>query len=573
MSEQKNYYTDERNVQILISLLKEHGIRRVIASPGTTNMTFVGSIQNDPFFQIWSCVDERSAAYIACGMAEETGEPVVLSCTGATASRNYMSGLTEAFYRKIPILAITSHRGLHQIGHLKDQQIDRRNHPNDIVVESVVMPIVKDNIDEQFCVIECNKAILALTMNGGGPVHIDLHTTYSRNFSIKELPNVRIIHRHTSFSEWPKLPQGKTAIFCGVHHEFSSQQTQAIDAFCESNNSVVFSSHISGYHGKYKINWALVMGQIQKAPNLCELDTLIQIGEIPGDTYNNFKPKQVWRVSEDGAIRDMFGKLTDVFQTQEDVFFKHYTKSVSQPNDSYYRNCKNEYEKIYSLIPELPFGNIWIAQQLAPRLPQYCEIHFGILNSLRSWSFFLIHESIIGKCNVGGYGIDGGVSSLIGASLTNPQKLFYGVFGDLAFFYDINALGNRHLGNNVRIILINNGKGAEFRNYGHPCFSYGEATDTYLAAAGHFGNQSKTLIRHYATDLGFDYYSASSKDEFLKHIDKFISTERNNKPIIFEIFTDSTKESESLKIIRNLLFKEPSMSNIIKSKIASIIKK
>ena len=128
----QKYYTNERNVQIMIALLKEHGIHKVIASPGTTNMTFVGSIQNDPFFQIWSCVDERSAAYMACGMADETGEPVVLSCTGATASRNYMSGLTEAFYRKLPVLAITSHRGDSDIGHLKDQQIDRRSLPKDI---------------------------------------------------------------------------------------------------------------------------------------------------------------------------------------------------------------------------------------------------------------------------------------------------------------------------------------------------------------------------------------------------------------------------------------------------------
>ena len=104
----KKYYTSERNVQIVIALLKAHGIKRVIASPGTTNMTFIGSIQNDSWFEIYSSVDERSAAYLACGLAAETGEPVVISCTGATASRNYMPGLTEAYYRKLPVLAITS---------------------------------------------------------------------------------------------------------------------------------------------------------------------------------------------------------------------------------------------------------------------------------------------------------------------------------------------------------------------------------------------------------------------------------------------------------------------------------
>lgn len=71
-------------------------------------MTFIGSIQNDSWFEIYSSVDERSAAYLACGLAAETGEPVVISCTGATASRNYMPGLTEAYYRKLPVLAITS---------------------------------------------------------------------------------------------------------------------------------------------------------------------------------------------------------------------------------------------------------------------------------------------------------------------------------------------------------------------------------------------------------------------------------------------------------------------------------
>ena len=192
------HYTDERNVQIVISLLKQHGIHRVIASPGTTNMTFVGSIQNDPYFQIWSSVDERSAAYLACGMASETGEPVVLSCTGATASRNYMPGLTEAYYRKLPVLAITSHRGDYQIGQLCDQQIDRRNIPNDIAVESVVVPMVKDASDEKYCIDNANRAILALTTNGGGPAHINMFTAYSQNFSVESFkvhPTFRVIRQ------------------------------------------------------------------------------------------------------------------------------------------------------------------------------------------------------------------------------------------------------------------------------------------------------------------------------------------------------------------------------------------
>lgn len=181
----KKYYTNERNVQIVIALLKAYNIRKVIASPGTTNMTFIGSIQNDPFFEIYSSVDERSAAYIACGLAAESGEPVVISCTGATASRNYMPGLTEAYYRKLPILAITSHRGDASIGHLVDQQIDRRNIPNDIAMTSVTVPLVKEIADGCYCMNEAIKAILALRQHGGGPAHINMHTGYSLDFQLK----------------------------------------------------------------------------------------------------------------------------------------------------------------------------------------------------------------------------------------------------------------------------------------------------------------------------------------------------------------------------------------------------
>ena len=93
------YYSAERNVQILVSLLKQHGIKKIIASPGTTNMPFVASVQYDKWFDVISCVDERSAAYMACGLAAESGEPVVITCTGATASRDYFPAITEAHYR------------------------------------------------------------------------------------------------------------------------------------------------------------------------------------------------------------------------------------------------------------------------------------------------------------------------------------------------------------------------------------------------------------------------------------------------------------------------------------------
>ena len=568
--EQKRFYTNERNVQIVIALLKAHGIHRVIASPGTTNMTFVVSIENDPWFHIWSSVDERSASYLACGMAAETGEPVVISCTGATASRNYMPGLTEAYYRKLPVLAITSTRGNYKIGHLIDQQIDRRNIPNDIAIESVTIPMVKDYEDERFCEIEANKAILALKLNGGGPVHINMYTRYSHDFSVREIPHVNTIYRHTIYDkEWPSIPHdGRIVVRIGSHADFTDEQTRAIDEFCATYDAVVCCDHTSGYRGKYEVHGQLVFGQQMWQSSLRNTNLCIHIGEVSGDQFC-VNAKHTWRVSPDGALRDTFGNLRRVFMMHEIDFFNHYKKKDCNHTE-YLDSLNKEIDEIKNKVPNLPFSNIWMAQQMHDKLPKGCEIHFGIYHSLRSWNFFKLPMGIQAKCNVGGFGIDGGVSSMIGASLSNSDKLFFGVFGDLAFFYDMNVIGNRHVGNNVRILLINNGKGNEFRNYGHPCFFLGDEADKYIAAAGHYGNMSNLLVKNYAENLGYDYLKAANKEEFISVIEHFLSPHIGDRPILFEVFTETDDESNALETILNIVIDQKAQ---IKSNIKKAVKK
>lgn len=547
------HYTDERNVQIVIALLKAHGIRRVIASPGTTNMTFVVSIENDPWFQIWSSVDERSAAYLACGMAAETGEPVVISCTGATASRNYMPGLTEAYYRKLPVLAITSTRGNHKIGHLIDQQIDRRNIPNDIAMESVTIPMVKEKEDERVCEIEANKAILALSLNGGGPAHINLYTKYSQNFNIQKIPQVNPIYRHTIFdTNLPTIPtDGRIIVYVGSHANFSERLTKAVDKFCATYDSVVLCDHTSGYRGKYEVHYQLICGQKQWHSPFASANLCIHIGEVSGDQFY-IKANHTWRISPDGALRDTFGNLRRVFMMPEEVFFERYASENANYTDLF-ESMTEEVKTIKEKIPELPFSNIWIAQHMADKLPTNSELHFGIYHSLRSWNFFKLPKGIQAKCNVGGFGIDGGMSAMIGASFTRPDKLFFGIFGDLAFFYDMNVLGNRHVGHNVRILLINNGKGNEFRNYNHPCYFLGDEADKFVAAAGHYGNKSYKLIRDYAENLGYEYMSAKNKEEFNTVIDRFLTSQITNHPMLLEVFTETENESDALKQTLNII--------------------
>lgn len=207
--DKNHFYTSERSIQILISLLKQHGIKKVVASPGTTNITLVASLQQDDWFEMYSSVDERSAAYIACGMAAESGEPVVLSCTGATASRNYIPGLTEAYYRKLPVLAVTSTQDISRIGHHIAQVIDRRIIQNDIALLSEHISVTDDITAEWSNTIKINRALLELRHRGGGPVHINLTTTYSLDYSVKKLPQARLIRRIMPQDIFPELPKGR----------------------------------------------------------------------------------------------------------------------------------------------------------------------------------------------------------------------------------------------------------------------------------------------------------------------------------------------------------------------------
>lgn len=540
------HYSAERNVQMVLALFKAYGIKRVIASPGAINIPVVASMQQDPYFEMKSCVDERSAAYMACGWAEETGEPVVLSCTGATSSRNYMPGLTEAFYRKLPIIALTSSRDISRIGHLMPQVTDRTAHPNDIVVDYAHVQTIKDETDDWDVNIKINRALNNLKY---GPVHINITDAISKEYDVVELPKVNVIRRYTLKDVMPQLPKGKIAIFCGEHKAWTKEETDAVDAFCACNDAVVMVDHTSKYHGRYRILYSVIGAQRGYSSSIPNFDLVIHIGEVSG-AYQMFgvgkRAKRCWRVNPDGAYRDFFKNLSGVFQMDEMDFFKHYTLENYTPNDSLLQVCQKEFQKITASIPEMPFSNLYLGQKLGMALPDDSILYLGILNTLRTWNFSEINPRVRVYSNVGGFGIDGTLSAAIGSSFANPQRLTFVVLGDLSFFYDMNSIGNHCLGKNLRVLLVNNGKGIEFRHLNHQAAFMGDDADDFVAAAGHWGNQSHDLVRHYAQDLGFKYLSASNKDEFEDVYRDFLDTAYNERPILFEVFTTTEDEQECL---------------------------
>lgn len=547
-------YTDEKNALALMAMLKKHGISRVIASPGGTNFQLVGSMQNDSYFKLFSAVDERHAAYLACGMALEANEPVVLSCTGATASRNYYSGLTEAYYRKLPILVVTSSQPDDHFGQLFAQMTDRHHPPLDVVRYQENCPVARTDCDMRECARRISKAILELERHGGGPVHLNLVSSFSSNFGVRDLPDFPALGRVSAENDnWPTIPQNaKVLVWIGAHRRFSAGEERTISDFAEKYDAVVIGDHTSNYHGVNGLASSLLCSQgIGDNPNYRALkpDLIVHVGEVSGDipttSYLECQA-EVWRVNPDGEFRDRLYALSTVFEMTEMKFFSHYAsleKDAAKP--VFAKDWIDADMRLRKRIPDVPFSNIWIAGRLCERLPDGCVCHSGILNSLRSRNMTPIRRGIEEHSAVGGFGIDGCVSSLVGASLVNAKRMCFGVFGDLSFFYDLNAIGNRHIGSNLRILVVNNGAGAEFNHYSCGASVFGAHTNDYIAAGGHFGNKSPALVRHLAEDLGFAYLAATDKESFLKGVESFVGPSEN--PIIFECFTDMKDEADALK--------------------------
>lgn len=563
--------TDERNAQILIQVLKAHGIKKVIASPGTTNACLVSSMQSDPFFEIYSAPEERSGAYMACGMAAESGEPVVLSCTGATASRNYMPALTEAFYRKLPILTVTSSRRNAYIGHNCDQVTDRTVLPNDVAKISVQMPIVLDDVSEWNCIINANKAVLELYHRGGGPAHINLETTYSKK-KVADIQPVRIIRRFMKYDEFPNITAQRVCIFVGAHVEMDDKLERAISEFCKKYNGIVLCDHTSNYRGEYRAFCNIVADQYYWKSTIQNVELMVHIGDISSSDYK-IQAKEVWRVNPDGEIRDTFQKLYNVFEMKEVEFFEYYNKKKQDYSNSELLIAYHQEEKeILSRMPEFPFSNIWIASVTAKKLPSNSVLHLGIRNSLRSWNYFDTQGTVTGYSNTGGFGIDGSLSTVIGAALCHPDRLYYCVLGDLAFFYDMNALGNRHVPSNIRILVVNNGLGFEMKfpaSWGYSIAnSIGVSEDNYVCAAGHYS--SPDLIKSYVYGLGFEYLKVSTKEQYLDCLPKIVSNEKQDRTLVVEIVVNSENEDAALNLIGSIMVDE---SNVAKAAIKKAIGK
>ena len=327
----------------------------------------------------------------------------------------------------------------------------------------------------------------------------------------------------------------------GQSQPVNEEERQVIESFASKYNCAIAVESTSNLKCKGTINTWLISQVLTKemfieyAPDLVISFGGNYVSKIKNLLKNCPVNFEHWTVNEEGAVVDQFKKLTRVFECSTMEFFTYFDENGGQPLE------KNEYlelwkSKIDSLgMPDFPFSNNYAMQELIKRLPRNSLLHLGNGMSVHLAQLFPLDESIVSYCHSSTTTIDGTLSTFIGQAAISKKQCFMFI-GDLGFFYDMNALWNRYVGKNVRILLSNNEGGETFH------WNNAREIDTVNlhTAAEHF-----TEAKGWVESRGFTYLSAHNKEEFDALLPEFMSEEVEG-PIFFELFTKKETDARIL---------------------------
>lgn len=547
-------YTEIKSYQIIIQLLKEHGIRHCVLSAGSRNVPFVHSVEEDPFFICYSITDERSAGYFALGLSQRIHAPVVISCTSSTATCNYWPPVAEAYYQHVPLIVLTGDRDYEMLGQWEDQMIDQVGMFDRHVRKSVNLPIIRNDDDYIYCRRLVNEALLELNHNGTGPVHINIPMKYySTTFPFRSLPKVQSIQRvdwNSSEEQWQRKINQLTAakrilVVCGQESSVSTEQLQQMTTFFHKFNTSIAADYMSNIECEGTFNPSVCMDTRYVNDRTFEKllpDIVISFG---GMVFSGIKAMLLryhgryehWLVQEDGQVCDLFKSLTTIFACSPEFFFTYFNNHVSDEtkNDMQYNSAIQSYANSVR-YPDFEWSNIYAIKNVVTRIPSGSLLHLSINNAIRITNFFKLQPQIRVYANIGTHGIDGCLPSFLGQAVADSKVLSYLVIGDLSFFYGMNVLRSRHINSNVRILLLNNHGGEEFYYNG---MWRNRASDLHTTA------RHNAKAEDWAKSCGFTYLTASDKQSYDRALELFMNT-NSSKPILFEVFTEMSSDAQAI---------------------------
>ena len=249
------------NVQLVAETFLAANIQHIVLSPGSRNGALTMQFANDDRFITHSIIDERSAAFVALGIAQKLRQPVVICCTSGSAAANYYPAVTEAFYQNIPLIILTADRPEHLVDNFDGQTIRQKNLYQS---HSYYSTQLSEKDDTETLTENMLKVKDALTKSKQcmGPVHINMPfsepfygSTVEQLITIetllipeKEFPEIDIF----ALSRKWNLAQ-KKLVLVGLHPT-DKHFNQLINSLANDPSVVVLTEVTSNIHNNLFIN-------------------------------------------------------------------------------------------------------------------------------------------------------------------------------------------------------------------------------------------------------------------------------------------------------------------------------
>lgn len=456
---------------IISSLISQFGIKFVVGSPGSRNMPLLAAFRLNDNLKLKMVIDERSAAFNALGISSIDGSPVAVCCTSGSALLNYAPAVSEAYYRRVPLLVISADRPRDCLNQGEPQTIDQL-----AALDSITAGVFNvDPYDSQSVVERKVNEALWLLLKTSRPVH--LNVCISEPFFAPDYSQVKRTYRliepvvlnNTISKEsirhiGQKLSGKKILIYVGQHLP-DKILISAIARLSEMAGVVVAAESISNLHGCKNVIYGLESAfkrlTIQELTALCP-DLILMIGGTPtGRSFRNYVENffigELWRIGKEEEQNDLFQKCTKRIIADSSTFLKRIA-SVLRP--THQTDIFNNVWKRAAQQTIQPKGAKLISDILS-HIPQRCNIELSNGLTVR-YASLLPPSHHRYSANRGVNGIDGSTSVAIGASAAY-SGLTVLITGDMSAFYDVSAYFSPLVSPRFRAIVIANNGGGIFR--------------------------------------------------------------------------------------------------------------
>lgn len=542
----------------LAELLCQYGVRDVVTCPGSRNAPLVTAVCALPSLLTTTVCDERSAAFVALGMAVQTGRPTAVICTSGTALLNMAPAVAEAYYRHVPLIVLSADRPTDMIDNGHAQTVRQPGALSNIVLATVD---IDTGDDASYCDRLANQAMTIATVGTIGPVHINVHICDpSDNVVAPEHDMPRKINVVTAppllstatARELARMlmPPKRVMMLCGAMPP-NAKLNRAMSRLSNIPNVAVVAEPLSNLHGDTIIYNGDAVLAAAKGTELLP-DVVVTMGAPLVST--RFTPwlshanAEHWAVTPTTTLCDTYGRLTRQIQLPPSTFMGQLA-SAMQP----FRQSASNYNRMWreasamttahtdKYILTAPWTDLTAVYRAIQQTPP--EYNLQVSNGMAVRLLALAHTHKLHRidCNRGVSGIDGCTSTAIGAAMATDTPTLL-IIGDMSAQYDIGALAIDGIPDTFRIMVLSNNGGNIFRII--------SATRNADHREQCFAANVNLPLQQLAQGFGFEYYHADRYDSFDIVFKQFISTD-HGKAILNIVVDGQTSANAYMKIFSN----------------------